>query len=231
MVDAAADTGRIGMTETSADALADFRRFNYEHVYLRPASRAQADAVVGHAAGARRALRRPAPPAARTTPGRSAAHAEAITAAVSYVAGMTDRFACRQAVSLLGWDPAKLPQRRHLTRSPPPRQRIRNPCSPSAPPRHVDPADVGPRRTHAAPGDHLGDGGLGPFEHRLDVPSKRLRTQPATPRASASRRHESRNQTPWTRPVTTTRQRTIGRASAFSCGVLPEAHEVALAVA
>jgi hypothetical protein len=22
---------------------------------------------------------------------------------------MTDRFACRQAVSLLGWDPAKLP--------------------------------------------------------------------------------------------------------------------------
>jgi dGTPase len=34
---------------------------------------------------------------------------EALRAAVAYVAGMTDRFACRQAVALLGWDPAKLP--------------------------------------------------------------------------------------------------------------------------
>ena len=46
MVDAAAESGRVGMTEPLADALADFRRFNYEHVYLRPASRAQADAVI-----------------------------------------------------------------------------------------------------------------------------------------------------------------------------------------
>ena len=46
MVDAAAETGAVGMTEAAADALADFRRFNYEHVYLRPASRAQADAVI-----------------------------------------------------------------------------------------------------------------------------------------------------------------------------------------
>ena len=30
-------------------------------------------------------------------------------AAVAYVAGMTDRFAFRQAVALLGWDLAKLP--------------------------------------------------------------------------------------------------------------------------
>ena len=34
---------------------------------------------------------------------------EAMRAAVTYVAGMTDRFAFRQAVALLGWDPAKLP--------------------------------------------------------------------------------------------------------------------------
>ena len=33
----------------------------------------------------------------------------AIEAAVTYVAGMTDRFAFRQAVALLGWDPEKLP--------------------------------------------------------------------------------------------------------------------------
>jgi dGTPase len=34
---------------------------------------------------------------------------EAVRAAVTYVAGMTDRFAFRQAVALLGWDPDKLP--------------------------------------------------------------------------------------------------------------------------
>ena len=34
---------------------------------------------------------------------------EAIRAAVTYVAGMTDRFAFRQAVALLGWDAEKLP--------------------------------------------------------------------------------------------------------------------------
>ena len=35
---------------------------------------------------------------------------DAVRAAVAYVAGMTDRYACRQAVAVLGWDPAKLPQ-------------------------------------------------------------------------------------------------------------------------
>ena len=62
-----------------------------------------------HAAGARRALRRPPAPAPRS-PHAAGGTDEAVAAAVSYVAGMTDRYACRQAVSLLGWDPAKLPQ-------------------------------------------------------------------------------------------------------------------------
>jgi dGTPase len=108
MVVAAAESGCIGMTEPLADTLADFRRFNYEHVYLRPASRAQADAVIGmlralveHYGDRPHLL--PDPPHA------AGGSDEAITAAVSYVAGMTDRFACRQAISLLGWDPAKLP--------------------------------------------------------------------------------------------------------------------------
>jgi dGTPase len=35
---------------------------------------------------------------------------EALQRAVAYVAGMTDRFACRQGVALLGWDRAKLPR-------------------------------------------------------------------------------------------------------------------------
>jgi dGTPase len=50
------------------------------------------------------------------TPARSPVEAdvmagstEALRAAVTYVAGMTDRFAFRQAVALLGWDPGKLP--------------------------------------------------------------------------------------------------------------------------
>jgi dGTPase len=31
-------------------------------------------------------------------------------AAVSYVAGMTDRFACRQGMAVLGWDASRLPR-------------------------------------------------------------------------------------------------------------------------
>ena len=42
--------------------------------------------------------------------GVDAGSAEALRAAVSYVAGMTDRYACRQAVSLLDWDRSKLPR-------------------------------------------------------------------------------------------------------------------------
>ena len=33
----------------------------------------------------------------------------ALTRAVEYVGGMTDRFACRQALALLGWDRSRLP--------------------------------------------------------------------------------------------------------------------------
>jgi len=108
MVTATAETGRIGMLEPAADALAEFRRFNYENVYLRPASRAQADAVVALLRAlveyyADRPHLLPDPP---PTAGGSE---HAVRAAVTYVAGMTDRFACRQAIALLDWDPAKLP--------------------------------------------------------------------------------------------------------------------------
>jgi dGTPase len=112
MIDATADTGHIGMTEPLADALADFRRFNYEHVYLRPASRAQAEAVIAllralveHYGDRPHLLPNPL-----VAPHAAGGSDEAVEAAVAYVAGMTDRFACRQALSLLGWDPAKLPQ-------------------------------------------------------------------------------------------------------------------------
>ena len=35
---------------------------------------------------------------------------EALEAAVGYVAGMTDRYACQQAIAHLGWDRADLPE-------------------------------------------------------------------------------------------------------------------------
>jgi dGTPase len=113
MVAASSNSGHIGMTADVADALAAFRRFNYERVYLRPASVAQADAVIA----VLRALveqyaDRPnsLPVDWRAGADLAAGSAEALRAAVTYVGGMTDRFACTQAVALLGWDPAKLPR-------------------------------------------------------------------------------------------------------------------------
>ena len=109
MIDAARVHGRIGMTADLADALAAFRQFNYDHVYLRPASRAQAEAVISllralveHYAQHPQLL----PEADEVDAGGPAA----VHHAVAYVGGMTDRFACRQAVALLDWPADQLPQ-------------------------------------------------------------------------------------------------------------------------
>lgn len=108
MVETIAETGRVGMRKPEADALAAFRAFNYERIYLRPESVAQADRVNAllrqltewfiqnpRAIGGGELLR----------PGSS----EAAAAAVRYVSGMTDRFALRLAVDRLGWAPEELP--------------------------------------------------------------------------------------------------------------------------
>jgi len=111
LVRTGAETGRIGMDTEHATALAELRRFNYDHIYLRPASVAQARqgvdvlrALVEHFAD------RPNLLAEAGTPGVDAGSHAALHAAVAYVAGMTDRFACTQAVALLGWDPDTLPR-------------------------------------------------------------------------------------------------------------------------
>jgi dGTPase len=99
------------MTPRFADALAEFRRFNYDNIYMRDASRAQAAAVVdllralvehyhSHPEHMRSAF---------TDPGTSASP-EALHNAVAYVGGMTDRFACRQGLTLLNYDPERLPR-------------------------------------------------------------------------------------------------------------------------
>lgn len=109
MIDAAATTGRIGMTPAAAEALAAFRAFNYAQIYLRPASRAQADAVVAllRALVEYYADRPNVLPNARA---QAAGSPEALRAAVAWVAGMTDRYACRQGIALLGWSRDRLPQ-------------------------------------------------------------------------------------------------------------------------
>ena len=123
MIDATAQTGRIGMLNDYGAALAEFRQFNYEHVYLRPASMAQASAVVSllqalveHFADRPNLLVEhddlisPHVSGAASIGGLQAGSAEALHTAVRYVSGMTDRFACRQAMMLLGWDAERLPQ-------------------------------------------------------------------------------------------------------------------------
>jgi dGTPase len=106
------ETGRVGMDAPTADALAAFRAANYEHIYLRQASVAQARAVVAVLrALVEHYIDRPNTiPAVREAGGLAAGEPRAIESAVAYVAGMTDRYAFRQAVALLGWDPAKLPR-------------------------------------------------------------------------------------------------------------------------
>ncbi|MEP7115626.1 MAG: HD domain-containing protein [Ilumatobacteraceae bacterium] len=109
MIQAAGQTERIGMTTDAAEALAEFRRFNYDNVYLRPASQAQARSVISllQALVEHYALHPQQLPDATDADAGSVA---ALHDAVTYVGGMTDRFACRQAVALLGWDTARLPQ-------------------------------------------------------------------------------------------------------------------------
>ena len=101
--------GEIGMEPDFAAALSGLRAFNYERIYVRPASLAQSRAVVAVLRAlvefyAERPGRLPTPVDA--APG----DVEAVSAAVTYVAGMTDRYAFDKAVSELSWDPARLPR-------------------------------------------------------------------------------------------------------------------------
>jgi dGTPase len=111
MVTGGLETGTIGMDAGTAEALAAFRQFNYEHVYLRPASVAQGRSVVAvlQALVEHYADRPNLLPADRCA-GIAAGSDDALRAAVTYAGGMTDRFACQQAVALLGWPVERLPR-------------------------------------------------------------------------------------------------------------------------
>jgi dGTPase len=104
-------TGVIGMDASHAQALSSFRHFNYESIYLRGASRQQASAVVAmlRALVEYFALHPQLIPDVAERGGEVTSTSEALFEAVSYVAGMTDRYACRRAVTLLDWPIDQLP--------------------------------------------------------------------------------------------------------------------------
>lgn len=101
-------TGIIGMDETHANALAELRAFNYERIYRRPDSDAQTasvirvlGALVEHFA---------ANPQLLVNGVGEEGESDPVRVAVTYVAGMTDRFAFQTAAHLLNWPKDQLPQ-------------------------------------------------------------------------------------------------------------------------
>jgi dGTPase len=114
MLEAIECTGQVGMAEPTASALAAFRAFNFDRIYLRPAARRQAEKVVGLLRGLVDffidAPARTTGRAATTDTGVEPGSAEAAVHAVRYVSGMTDRFALGLGVELLGWRPEDLPR-------------------------------------------------------------------------------------------------------------------------
>ncbi|MHB1497120.1 MAG: HD domain-containing protein [Acidimicrobiales bacterium] len=113
LVDCITETGDVGMRQPYAAALAALREFNYERIYMSAASLSQGRAVVEVlSALVEYFVENPT----RTT-GRFLVPEEAgegvdaaLRHAVTYVAGMTDRFAFSTAVELLGWPPERLPR-------------------------------------------------------------------------------------------------------------------------
>lgn len=97
--------GRISMDPESAAGLAALRRFNYERIYTRPASLAQARAMVEllHALVSHYLVH------PDDLPADYRHRDDRLTSVVTYVAGMTDRFAFDQVQALLGWTRDRLP--------------------------------------------------------------------------------------------------------------------------
>jgi dGTPase len=98
------------MDARHGEALAAFRAFNYDTIYLRDASRQQGSAVVGML----RALveyysAQPSLIPDIAIRGEELDPTRALNDAVEYVAGMTDRYACRRALVALDWPVDRLP--------------------------------------------------------------------------------------------------------------------------
>lgn len=101
-------TGRVSMSADMAEALAALRAFNYERIYARADSIAQGAKVANLlTALVEHFIEHPV----EHDDALPAAGSElAIAGAVSYVGGMTDRYACLSAVRLLDWPIDELPR-------------------------------------------------------------------------------------------------------------------------
>lgn len=106
LVSSVSTTGLVGMDSAHAEALAELRAFNYQHIYNRPESLRQGEAVVA----VLKALVEKFSESPQLLPDYVSKHDDTLTAAVTYVAGMTDRFAFDTAVRLLDWPVDRLPQ-------------------------------------------------------------------------------------------------------------------------
>lgn len=105
VIETTATTGVVGMDPATAEALGELRRFNYERIYTRPESVAQSVTVVA----VLRDLVNFYLDHPRALPQEYLGD-DLVRGAVTYVGGMTDRFAFEQAQQRLGWDPRKLPR-------------------------------------------------------------------------------------------------------------------------
>jgi len=110
VISTSAETGEIGMRPEQAEALAALRAFNYQRIYTRPDSLAQAQAVIEvlHSLVeyfAEQPARLPSDYAPADDQSETV-----VRAVVSYVAGMTDRFAFSLAAEHLGWASERLPR-------------------------------------------------------------------------------------------------------------------------
>ena len=105
IIDTTCRTGQVSMDAATAAGLAALRRFNYERIYTRPESLSQAHAVIAVLRGLVSYYSEHPDALPADFQGDDAVHA-----AVTYVAGMTDRFAFDKAVELLGWQTDRLPK-------------------------------------------------------------------------------------------------------------------------
>ncbi len=118
-------SGLVGLSEPMGEALASMRQFNHERIYLTEASQRQARSVVAmlralveHFVAVPHHL--PAGGLAQAHPSLSGDpdaafpdmvdYGDVVTTAVGWVGGMTDRYACRCALEMLGWDRSQLPK-------------------------------------------------------------------------------------------------------------------------
>lgn len=104
LIDTTLTHGKVGMHPEAAEILAKLRRLNYERIYTRPESVAQANAVIATL----RALVEFYLANPKYLPNHGGT--DVTLTAVTYVGAMTDRYAFNKAVELLNWPVEKLPQ-------------------------------------------------------------------------------------------------------------------------